>query len=96
MIFFSILNIGVPPFLPFFSEVSILIGLLTSNFFYLRFLFVVSFFAGVYGIYMYVFLMHGNVLMRLLRFSINVREFLVFFGHFVPLLFLVVLVFFVY
>jgi len=82
---FSAFNMGVPPFLSFFSEVYILLGVGT-RFFCL--FFVVGwflFFRGVYGIYFYVVGRHGvSSLEGAFRFF-RVREFLVFYGHFFPL-----------
>lgn len=53
--FFSCaLNIGVPPFMSFFSEALIFGSLRVLGSFELFFLFLLLFFSGVYGIFMYV------------------------------------------
>jgi len=81
---FCILNMGVPPSLAFFSEVFILIGVGAYGLSSLGLLGLFLFFAGVYSIYMYVSVMHGVRVFGHAPFFALVREYLVFFCHFVP------------
>jgi len=90
---FLVLNMGVPPFFPFFSEILLVISLLSYWFGLFFLLFVVLLFSGIYGIYLYVFLTHGRGVHESFSFNIFVREYLVFYGHFFPLVYLVILLF---
>jgi len=54
---------------------------------------IVLVFSGVYGIYLYVFLAHGRGVHEGVNFNIFVREYLVFYGHFFPLVYLAALLF---
>jgi NADH-ubiquinone oxidoreductase chain 4 len=85
---FSVLNIGVPPSFSFFSEVTILVGLLNFNFFICFVGGVFLFFAGLYGIFFYTISCHGFSLFEGLFFSLGLRECLNVYGHFFPLIFL--------
>lgn len=85
---FSILNMGVPPSLSFFSEVFIVTRVGSYDFFSFFFGGGVLFFAGVYSIYIFVSSMHGLSFFRDLFFFITLREYLVIYGHFYPSFFL--------
>jgi len=93
---FSVLNIGVPPSFPFFSEISILAGVLFGN---VLSGFLVSFFlffGGVYGIYFYVISCHGSEVLAGLSHQVTLREYLNRFGHLFPLFFIPLFVNFFY
>uniref|UniRef100_UPI00315D49D8 NADH dehydrogenase subunit 4 n=1 Tax=Allonothrus sinicus TaxID=3138099 RepID=UPI00315D49D8 len=81
---FSIVNMGVPPSMSFFSEVFILMGLGSFDFYSYFIAGMVLFFAGVYGIYVYVSSMHGMSFFSDLFFFVSVREYLILYGHFYP------------
>lgn len=55
-----ILNIGFPPFISFFSEVIISIGLRFLGLFDWGVILIFFFFCGAYNIYLYIFPIHGN------------------------------------
>lgn len=85
---FSILNIGVPPSLPFFSEIFILVGTIRLSLFSFvaRGIFLIA--AGVYCIFLFVVVSHGFLIVDNRLDSAQVREFLNCYGHFFPLAFL--------
>ena len=85
---FGSLNIGVPPSLSFISEISVVVGLgyLDICGFFLMGLFL--FFAGVYRIYLFVSVCHGVSFFSSVSFFIFPREFIIFYGHFFPLVYL--------
>jgi len=84
---FRVLNIGVPPSLPFFSEVFICVGLGRYNFFSYVFCGLVLFLSGLYRIYIYVGSMHGLRFFRDLSIFVSIREYLIFYAHFYPSVF---------
>jgi len=84
---FSILNIGVPPSFSFFSEVSLVVGIIGCNFYSFLFGGILLFFAGVYGILFFVISSHGIPLVERVSLNFITREFLNVYGHFFPLLF---------
>ena len=86
---YCVLNIGVPPFFPFFSEVLILGGVSHSWFIFLFLFFLVFLLAGIYGVYLFVSIMHGSSLLDSSSFLLVLREFLIFFGHLIPLVYIV-------
>lgn len=81
---FCALNMGFPPSLSFFSEVFIVMGLGSYSFSSLLFLGVLLFFAGVYRIYLYVRVMHGEGFFNGFSCLPTVREYLVLFCHLWP------------
>lgn len=87
---FCVLNIGVPPSLSFFSEVFIVMGLARAWFFSVVFVGTVLFFAGVYSIYLYVSVMHGERVFSHSVYAPTVRDYLILFCHFYPIVFIVV------
>lgn len=93
---FSVLNIGVPPSLSFFSEINILMGVGYFHFFsyFLGGLFL--FLAGVYRIYLYGTSGHGLSMLGGFYSFLALREYLLFLGHFFPLVFCVILFSFFY
>jgi NADH:ubiquinone oxidoreductase subunit 4 (subunit M) len=86
---FSCLNIGVPPSFSFVSEVSILVGSLSLNFFSFFFSFFLLFFAGLYCVYFYVISCHGSPVSFFVGYSLSISECLNLYGHLFPLFFLV-------
>lgn len=89
---FSIINIGVPPSLSFFSEVFIVISLGIYDFFSYFFCGMVLFFSGVYSIYIYVGSIHGLTFFRDLSIFVSLREYLLLYGHFYPVFFVPVFI----
>lgn len=88
---FSVLNIGVPPRFSFFSELSLLIG---RGFFTADRLIIsgiLLFFAGVYNIYFFVILGHGNFSWGEIFVAGSLREILILWVHGFPLIFFVLI-----
>jgi len=85
---FCALNIGVPPSLNFFSEIFLVIGLGNFDLSLLIPRGVFLFFAGVYGIYLFIISSHGVSFLYGCYGYLRVREFLVSYGHFWPILFI--------
>jgi NADH:ubiquinone oxidoreductase subunit 4 (subunit M) len=85
---FSVLNMGVPPSFSFFSEVFILSGVLGTSLFGVFFVGFFLFLCGLYGIYLYVVFGHGVSVLGGHPFFLFVKEYLLFFGHFFPVLIL--------
>jgi NADH:ubiquinone oxidoreductase subunit 4 (subunit M) len=85
---FFCFNIGVPPRFSFFSEVLILVSVLSFGFSRAFFCMVFLFFAGVYCIYLFVVSNHGKSFVSNFSFFLVSREYLLIFGHFFPMLFL--------
>lgn len=85
---FFILNMGVPPRFSFISEVFIIISLGGASIFNVFLCFLFLFLAGVYCIYLYVLSHHGLNILDRLTISLFVREFVLFFAHFFPILFI--------
>jgi len=85
---FSVMNMGVPPTFSFFSEVSVLVGLLRGNFWNSLLVGLFLFVAGVYGIYFFVVSCHGHNLTDGKGYVIRIREYLNVYGHFFPLVFI--------
>jgi NADH-ubiquinone oxidoreductase chain 4 len=89
---FSVFNMGVPLTLSFFSEIFIVVGVLAKSFISFLFMGLFLFFAGVYGIYLFVVGNHGEPVFIFTNFLIFEREFLLMFCHIFPLFFLPVFV----
>jgi len=87
---FSCLNMGLPPSFSFVSEVSILVGSLSLNFFSFFLVFFLLFFSGLYCIYLYVISCHGSSFVSSLSYSLRARECLNLYGHLFPLFFIVI------
>jgi len=66
---FSVLNMGVPPSLSFFSEVSIIVSLLSFDFFSFFWGGILLFFSGLYRIYFYLIMRHGSSVLKGVFFS---------------------------
>ncbi len=82
---FSVLNMGVPPFLSFFSEINILMGVGYYHFFTYFFCGLFLFWGGVYRIYLYRISAHGIASLSGFYSFLNLREYVVFIGHFFPM-----------
>ena len=79
---YCVINMGVPPFFSFFSEVYLLIGLCgvgRINFFGVR---VLLLFAGIYGVIMFVMGFHGVGLIPAGENVLTFREGVIIYGHF--------------
>nr|SPC34976.1 NADH dehydrogenase subunit 4 [Paraleius leontonychus] len=79
--FFSALNMGVPPFYSFFSEILIFSSLLSTS---LTTFFsggMILFFAGIYCVYMYVFCFHGKSINEGSVSFLSLRECLNLYSH---------------
>lgn len=85
---FCIFNIGVPPSFSFFSEVFILVGLRGISFYTSLFIGFFLFLSGLYGIFMYVSVRHGDSILMDQKYYVVIREYLNMYGHFFPLLFI--------
>jgi len=86
---FSALNMGVPPSLSFFSEVSILVGVTGMTLYTFIFSGLLLLFSGFYGIFFYVVSCHRTRMLGGWNFFVGPREFLLFYGHFYFVIFLV-------
>ena len=86
---FSALNIGVPPSFSFFSEVLILSGLGAFSLFNFGFSGLLLLFSGFYGIFFYVVSCHSLPILEGWGVSVGAREYVVFFGHFYFLVFMI-------
>jgi NADH-ubiquinone oxidoreductase chain 4 len=85
---FSVLNIGVPPSFSFFSEVSILVGVLGVNFIRVFLVIMILLFAGIYCIFLFTISCHGTSVVECLNYNVRTREYLNIYGHLFPLLFI--------
>jgi len=83
-----IYNIGVPPSLSFFSEVFIIAGIGGVTIISFFICFILLFFTGVYGIYLFVLVYHGPGFLSGFFFVVSVREYLLFYGHIFYILFI--------
>nr|YP_009946942.1 NADH dehydrogenase subunit 4 [Macrostemum floridum]QOH91260.1 NADH dehydrogenase subunit 4 [Macrostemum floridum] len=86
-----IINMGVPPFLNYFSELMLFINIINYSSFLMWILMLMSFFSSLYGVYLYTMSQHGKInsgLSYMLQ-MIMVEEYLVLFLHFLPLLILI-------
>lgn len=84
-----IFNMGVPPSLSFFSEVFVLMsvgGFSVSSFWFCG---VILLFSGIYGIYMYTSMSHGESLFCGVSHFFRLRECLVIYGHLFPLFYVI-------
>jgi len=79
---FSIINIGVPPFFPFFSEIILISSLIGKSLTSFIFRGLILFLAGSYCIYLYILCFHGKRARERKLNLINLREFLNTFSHF--------------
>jgi NADH-ubiquinone oxidoreductase chain 4 len=79
---FSVINLGVPPSLSFFSEVFIMVGLVSGHLFVFVFLGFLCFFSGLYRIFLYVSCFFGGVLGGVYGSGGELRNYLNFFSHF--------------
>lgn len=82
--FFSVINMGVPPSISFFSEVFIFMRMGRFDFFSLFFGGLVLFLSGVYRIYIYVSSIHGLSFFWDLFFFVSLREYVLMYGHLYP------------
>nr|YP_010554758.1 NADH dehydrogenase subunit 4 [Macrostemum radiatum]UYO79404.1 NADH dehydrogenase subunit 4 [Macrostemum radiatum] len=89
---FLIINMGVPPFLNFFSELLLFMNIIFYSMNLMIVLMFMSFFSALYGVYIYTASQHGKLSSGLLLSSLKmimVAEYLVLFLHFFPLLFII-------
>ena len=84
----SAFNMGVPPTFSFFSEIFILGGLGLMSMWRMLFRGIFLFLSGVYGIFLYVISCHGCPVISNSMYCLSPREYLNFFGHLFPLLYL--------
>nr|YP_010736707.1 NADH dehydrogenase subunit 4 [Charinus ferreus]WEM34691.1 NADH dehydrogenase subunit 4 [Charinus ferreus]WEM34704.1 NADH dehydrogenase subunit 4 [Charinus ferreus]WEM34717.1 NADH dehydrogenase subunit 4 [Charinus ferreus] len=86
----SICNMGAPPSVSMFGEVYLLGGLSKVWVGCMLVMMGMMFFAGAYSLWMYTYVVHGRGWLLFDGSVINVREYLVVFGHWLPLNVLVV------
>jgi NADH-ubiquinone oxidoreductase chain 4 len=84
---FSVLNMGLPPSLSFFSEVSISISLINLDLFSFIPGGMLLFFSGLYRIYFYVVISHGHPIFKGLNITFRAREISNIYSHLSPLFF---------
>jgi len=82
---FSILNMGVPPFLSFISELTILIRVMSIDRILLLLVALFLLIAGVYCVYLFINSNHGITLFEGLTHPLHFREYLLFYSHFFPI-----------
>jgi len=85
---FSVLNMGVPPSFSFFSEISLVSGMLMGNYFVVFLVGIFLLFAGIYGIFFFVISCHGVLSLGGSLDRTKMREYLNGYGHFFPLVFI--------
>nr|YP_009002407.1 NADH dehydrogenase subunit 4 [Henosepilachna pusillanima]AHH30002.1 NADH dehydrogenase subunit 4 [Henosepilachna pusillanima] len=79
-------NMAAPPSLNLMGEIMLINSLVWFSFFLILFLVLVSIFSASYSLYLYSFSQHGKLNLAINMFkSINMREFLILFLHWVPL-----------
>nr|YP_010586103.1 NADH dehydrogenase subunit 4 [Cheumatopsyche charites]UZZ43839.1 NADH dehydrogenase subunit 4 [Cheumatopsyche charites] len=79
-------NMAAPPSLNLLGEISLFISIISWSKLMILVLFMLSFFSACYSIYLFVFSQHGAVLKGVYYFkSINLREYIILFMHWVPL-----------
>jgi len=83
---FFVFNMSVPPSLGFFSEIFILGPLFFYYFFVSFWLFIIVFFVGVYNIYLFCFLRHGENTLSYFFGDLETREHYLFLIHGLPCL----------
>lgn len=79
---------GVPPSLPFFSEVFIIMGIGLYRYRSYVLIFVFLFLSGVFRVFLYVRIMHGKSLFSEYVSLLQTREFLICWGHLFPAFFI--------
>ena len=92
---FLILNMGVPPFVSFFSEIFLLIRVFSLNLVNLIFCFFLILFRGFYRIFLFVLCFSGEFWGRL-GFGVKLREVIILFFHFFYVFFGLSFVFFLF
>jgi len=87
---FCACNIAAPPSLNLLSEIILLNRILVYRKILIMLLIFLSFFRAVYSLFLFSFTQHGNLISRGYSFiSINIREYLLLFLHYIPLNFLI-------
>jgi len=81
-----ILNVGVPPSMSFFSEVFIFVGVMGYSHFLMPLLFFFVLLGGMCMIYFFVVLRHGVSVCGNFSNFLYIKELLLFYLHFFPLL----------
>lgn len=85
---FCFLNIRLPPTLGFWGELFLLMGSFSVDFMVFFFILVLLLVVGFYGVFMFFGVSHGGGFLFSSYVNIYVREYLLFFFHFVPRVFL--------
>nr|AFJ95732.1 NADH dehydrogenase subunit 4 [Frankliniella intonsa]WKD81358.1 NADH dehydrogenase subunit 4 [Frankliniella intonsa]WKD82255.1 NADH dehydrogenase subunit 4 [Frankliniella intonsa]WKD82268.1 NADH dehydrogenase subunit 4 [Frankliniella intonsa]WKD82281.1 NADH dehydrogenase subunit 4 [Frankliniella intonsa] len=87
--FFCSFNMACPPSLNLISEIYIFIASVSWMFFFCFFMMLLSFFGGAYNLFLFSLTNHGKV-SSLINFfnSLSIRENLIVYKHFFPLMFL--------
>nr|UJG45301.1 NADH dehydrogenase subunit 4 [Cerodontha fulvipes] len=79
-------NMAAPPTLNLLGEVVLMTSIISYSIYCMFFLFLLSFFSAAYTLYLYSYSQHGNSCSGKYSFSsINIRESLLFFLHWLPL-----------
>nr|YP_010990547.1 NADH dehydrogenase subunit 4 [Zanna robusticephalica]WOW98861.1 NADH dehydrogenase subunit 4 [Zanna robusticephalica] len=95
--FFCIMNMSCPPSLNLFSEICLVVSLISWSFLTIFFLLFILFLSACYSMMIYSFTQHGEFSSDLIFFSFcNVREYLVLVLHMFPIFFMMVDLMFFY
>nr|YP_009229578.1 NADH dehydrogenase subunit 4 [Hydropsyche pellucidula]ALT58519.1 NADH dehydrogenase subunit 4 [Hydropsyche pellucidula] len=79
-------NMAAPPSMNLFGEISLLMSIISWSGYMMIFLMLISFFSAGYSLYIFAFSQHGKFFHGIYNFSsINLREYLLLFCHWVPL-----------
>nr|UJI65695.1 NADH dehydrogenase subunit 4 [Dipseliopoda setosa] len=80
------MNMAIPPSLNLLSEILLMNSLIMWSWLMLLYIFIMSFFSGLYSLYLYSYSQHGQLYNGLFSFnSGELREFLLMFLHWFPL-----------
>nr|UEE83307.1 NADH dehydrogenase subunit 4 [Petalocephala gongshanensis] len=85
---FSCLNMGCPPSINFFSEISIMMSMMSFWKFSYIFIVLISFFVSYYSFYMFSFTQHGQYSSNFSISNINVKEYKLITLHMYPMILL--------
>lgn len=81
-------NIGCPPSFNFLSELILSLMILRYSFFSMVFVGILLLIGGIYRVYLFILITHGNFLNVGIARTLNRREYLVFFVHRFPIYFI--------
>uniref|UniRef100_UPI0030DFC74C NADH dehydrogenase subunit 4 n=1 Tax=Ctenothrips transeolineae TaxID=3045420 RepID=UPI0030DFC74C len=86
---FCSFNMACPPSLNLISEIFLVNGLVSWSFYLVFFLMLLSFFGGVYNLFLYTICNHGMIYSSMFNYynSCSIREYLILYLHFFPVLF---------